>query len=168
MDDELEDKIFYQTYISHMKLLSKFAVGVPPFNSSVSYLWRLFRLYFVRPEVFFCAIIVFVFLLYLQAVELWSRGLLNRISTSFGYAARHHKSQLQMVNVSLAEKQSWELIKNQSAVYAVQGRRPKMEDRYDEAEPTDFLFYLFFVCVISNHIHARIIYIHIYICLSIF
>lgn len=128
MDDELEDKIFYQTYISHMKLLSKFAVGIPPFNSSVSYLWRLFRLYLVRPEVFFCAIIVFIFLLYLQAVELWSRGLLNRISTSFGYT-QHHKSHMQMLNSSSAERQSWEMIKEQSAVYAVQGRRPKMEDR---------------------------------------
>lgn len=128
MDDELEDKVFYQTYISHMKLLSKFAVGVPPFNSTMAYLWRLFRLYFVRPEVLFCAIIIFVFLLYLQAVDLWSRGLLGRISNSFGYTRQ--STRMQMLNgTSPAEKQSWEDVREYSAVYAVQGRRPKMEDR---------------------------------------
>lgn len=128
MDDDLEDKIFYQTYISHMKLLSKFAVGIPPLNTSLAYVWRLCRLYLIRPEVFLFATLVFIFLLYLQAVEMWSRGLLGRISSSIGLPSRQI-NRIQLMTTTMAEKQSWELTKNVSAVYAVQGRRPKMEDR---------------------------------------
>lgn len=128
MDDDLEDKIFYQTYISHMKLLSKFAVGVPPLNTSLAYIWRLCRLYLIRPEVILFAIFISIFLLYLQAVELWSRGILGRISSSFGYSSGRI-NRMQLMTTTLAEKQSWELTKNLSAVYAIQGRRPKMEDR---------------------------------------
>lgn len=133
MDDDLEDKIFYQTYISHMKLLSKFAVGIPSLNTSLSYMWRLCRLYLIRPEVMLFALIVFIFLLYLQAVELWSRGLIGRLGNTFGYSQRgggaNNRVALMSGTGSAAEKHSWEITKNVSAVYAVQGRRPKMEDR---------------------------------------
>lgn len=134
MDDDLEDKIFYQTYISHMKLLSKFAVGIPSLNTSLSYMWRLCRLYLIRPEVMLFALIVFIFLLYLQAVELWSRGLLGRLGNTFGYSSAqrggaNNRAALMSGAGSAAEKQSWDMTKNVSAVYAVQGRRPKMEDR---------------------------------------
>lgn len=127
MDDDLEDKIFYQTYISHMKILSKFALGIPSLNTSFAYIWRLCRMYLIRPEIMLCAIILFIFVLYLQAVELWSRGLLGRIGSTFGYTRRVNR--VQLMTISSAEKQSWEITKNVSSVYAVQGRRPKMEDR---------------------------------------
>lgn len=127
MDDDLEDKIFYQTYISHMKLFSKFAVGVPPLNATLSYIWRMFRVYLIRPEVLICAIFIFLFLLYLQAVEIWSRGLLGRLTNSF-VSKRMNRMQI-MSTASSAEKNSWEITKELCAVYAVQGRRPKMEDR---------------------------------------
>lgn len=130
MDDELEDKVFYQTYISHMKILSKFAVGVPPLNSTFSYLWKLFRLHLLRPEVLLCGLIIFIFLLYIQAVELWSRGIAGRISSTFS-SRNSTVSRLQLLDSQngLSEKQSYEIKREVSAVYAVQGRRPKMEDR---------------------------------------
>lgn len=44
MEDELEDKIFYQTFVAHMKILSKFTLGVPINSGQINYLWRLIRL----------------------------------------------------------------------------------------------------------------------------
>lgn len=129
MEDELEDKIFYQTYVSYMKILSKFAVGIPPINATFAYVWRLLRLYLLKPEILLCGAILFVFLIYLQAFELWSRGLLSRISNTFGYV-RRSKALISLPSVSPAERLSWESIDKTSAVYAVQGRRPRMEDRY--------------------------------------
>lgn len=131
MDDELEDKVFYQTYISHMKLLSRFAMGVPPLNSTLAYIWKLLRLYFIRPEVLLVTLLFIVFLVYLQALEMWSRGLVGRIgsSMSFGSMRQGSRSQLISSTMSPAERQSWEERLGVSAVYAIQGRRPRMEDR---------------------------------------
>lgn len=129
MDDDLEDKIFYQTYISYAKLITKFAVGLPTANTAMASLWRLCRHYVIRPDVLFCAIILFVLIFYLQAVELWSRELMGRISNSFGSVSSRRVNRMQLLHQSPAERQSWEIQQKSSAVYAVQGRRPKMEDR---------------------------------------
>lgn len=116
MDDQLEDKIFSQVYINSMKLLSKFAVTIPPLSS-----WGLFRFYL-------CAVVLFIVLFYLQAAIVWPRGLLHRISTSFGYTRKINRLQTMTTN-SPEKKQSWEETKEGSSVFAVQGRRLKMEDR---------------------------------------
>lgn len=162
MDDELEDKVLYQTYVSQMKLLSKFIVGVPPFGSTFSYLWKILRYYLMKPEIVICGIFLFLFLVsifsiksqknknklinfltnlffnyykkkcYIQVVEVWSRGILGRIQMTLGYVKTTRASKLQMQQTtaaSQAEKQSWEIIMEESSVYALQGRRPKMEDR---------------------------------------
>ncbi|XP_053692977.1 protein phosphatase 1L [Sabethes cyaneus] len=130
MEDELEDKILYQTFFkSHMKLLSKFAVGVSPFNSSVGYVWKVMRVYLLKPEVLIAGLLIFVFVLYLQASEVWSRGFIGRISSSFGLTKGTRAGKLALLT-SAAEKHSWEEKGGNSAVYAVQGRRPRMEDRF--------------------------------------
>lgn len=130
MEDELEDKILYQTFFkSHMKLLSKFAVGVSPLNSSVGYVWKVMRVYLLKPEILIAGLLIFVFVLYLQASEVWSRGFIGKISSSFGLAKSTRSGKLALL-ASAAEKQSWEEKRSTSAVYAVQGRRPRMEDRF--------------------------------------
>lgn len=50
MEDELEDKIFYQTFVAHMKILSKFTLGVPINSGQINYLWRLIRLVITTPK----------------------------------------------------------------------------------------------------------------------
>lgn len=132
MDDELEDKVFYQTYITHMKLLSKFAMGVTPLNSTLAYIWKLLRLYFIRPEVLLVTLLFIVFLIYLQALEMWSRGLVSRIGSSLSFDALRQTSRSNIISstTSPAERQSWDERCSVSAVYAVQGRRPRMEDRW--------------------------------------
>lgn len=116
MDDQLEDKIFSQVYINSMKLLSKFAVTIPPLSS-----WGLFRFYL-------CAIFLFIVLFYLQAAIVWPRGLIQRITTNLGYTRKINR--LPMTSNSPEKKQSWEETKEGSSAFAVQGRRLKMEDRF--------------------------------------
>ncbi|XP_020799157.1 protein phosphatase 1L [Drosophila serrata] len=127
MDDELEDKVFYQTYVSHMKILSKFAVGFSSINSPLAYIWKLCRLYVLRPEVIFCGLILFVLLLYLQAVDVWSRSILGRIQATLG---RQKAVKMMELSASAGDHQSWEEMKQQSSAFAVLGRRPRMEDRF--------------------------------------
>ncbi|KAH8333693.1 hypothetical protein KR059_002478 [Drosophila kikkawai] len=127
MDDELEDRVFYQTYVSHMKILSKFAVGFSSINSPLAYIWKLCRLYVLRPEVIFCGLILFVLLLYLQAVDVWSRSILGRIQATLG---RQKAVKMMELSASAGDHQSWEEMKQQSSAFAVLGRRPRMEDRF--------------------------------------
>lgn len=131
MDDELEDKVFYQTYISHMKLLSKLAMGVSPLNSTMAYIWKLLRLYFMRPEVVLFTMVCIVIVIYLHMLDIWSQNVLNRFGSSIAYLRHAGRSHLVGTTSmrSAAERQSWEEIHDVSAVYAVQGRRPRMEDR---------------------------------------
>uniref|UniRef100_A0A1I8P0Q7 PPM-type phosphatase domain-containing protein n=1 Tax=Stomoxys calcitrans TaxID=35570 RepID=A0A1I8P0Q7_STOCA len=129
MDDELEDKVFYQTYVSHMKILSKFAVGFSSINSPLAYFWKLCRLYVLRPEVIFCGVILFFLLIYLQAVDTWSRGLLGRIQATL--SGRQKSNRLKLLESSgQGDHQSWEAIRSQSSAFAILGRRPRMEDRF--------------------------------------
>uniref|UniRef100_A0A023F8K4 Putative serine/threonine protein phosphatase n=1 Tax=Triatoma infestans TaxID=30076 RepID=A0A023F8K4_TRIIF len=131
MEDELEDRIFYQTYISHMKLLSKFAVGLPLNTSYFSYIWRLIRFYIIKPEVVLLTLFLVVLFMYIQAVEVWSRSLVNKLRLSVTSSIPTKSQKLQYFKVSGDfDKLSWELKEGNIAVYAVQGRRPKMEDRF--------------------------------------
>lgn len=130
MDDDLEDKIFYQTYVSHVTLLSRLAVGLPAAShAAMASVARLCRVYLLRPEAFFASILLIVVLYYLQAVELWSRGMLDRLTSSFGTAAARRLTRAQLLAQMALERQSWQLQAGQSACYAVQGRRATMEDR---------------------------------------
>uniref|UniRef100_A0A1A9WBW6 PPM-type phosphatase domain-containing protein n=1 Tax=Glossina brevipalpis TaxID=37001 RepID=A0A1A9WBW6_9MUSC len=129
MDDELEDKVFYQTYVSHMKILSKFAVGVSSINSPLAYIWKLCRLYVLRPEVLFCGVILFCLFLYLQAVDTWSRGILGRIQATL--SGRHKTNTIKLLESSgQGDHQCWEELRAQSSAFAILGRRPRMEDRF--------------------------------------
>lgn len=129
MDDELEDKVFYQTYISHMRLLSKFAMGISPLNSTMAYIWKLLRLYCIRPEVILFAVLCVVFVSYLHVLELWSQNVMRRVSYHFGMPLYSQRSTGRTTLRSPAERNSWDEIYDYGAVFAVQGRRPRMEDR---------------------------------------
>lgn len=133
MEDELDDKVIYQTYISHMKLLSRIAWGLPLNMSPLaipSYLWRLLRIYMLKPEILIIGSIIFVIVLYLQAVDVWSRNLLGRLQYTINKAGRTKAQKLSFFNTAEVEKSSWEMKMGPVAAYAIQGRRPKMEDRF--------------------------------------
>lgn len=133
MEDELDDKVIYQTYISHMKLLSRLAWGLPLNVSPLaftSYIWRLLRAYMLKPEVLIIGSIIFVIVIYLQAVDVWSRNLLGRLQYTINKAGRTKAQKLSFFNTAEVEKSSWEMKMGPVAAYAIQGRRPKMEDRF--------------------------------------
>lgn len=134
MEDELEDRIFYQTYVSHMKVLSKFILGgASTFTSlgsstAMAYLWRLCRVYLVRPEVLIGALVIFVLMVYMQAVEVWTRGMVDRVWTTTTRPSNALRK-IDLSSASSAEKHSWEKTCAVSAVYSIKGRRATMEDR---------------------------------------
>ncbi|KAE8742097.1 hypothetical protein FOCC_FOCC012371 [Frankliniella occidentalis] len=151
MEDDLEDRVLYQTYVSHMKLMSRLSLAFPgglgwgwggpgaggP-GLAAGHAWRLLRIYVLRPEVLICGVVMILVLAYLQASDAWSpwgrggstagpvrslfgrlQGLQYLVNGSVGVGA-----------ASGAERLSWELREGEIAAYAVQGRRPKMEDRF--------------------------------------
>ncbi|XP_075213504.1 protein phosphatase 1L [Lycorma delicatula] len=133
MEDELEDRIFYQTYISHMKILSRFAVGLPLNSAHFAHMWRLLRLYVLKPEVLIFSAFLLVILVYLQAVDVWSRSLLERLYFAIGRSSSTKVQKFQFFvnnNAGDVDKLSWEFKEQSVAAYAVQGRRPRMEDRF--------------------------------------
>lgn len=72
-----------------MKLVSKFAVGIPTglnagINTPLGYFWRIMRVYAFKPEVLICGAVLAIILFYIQAVDVWSRSLLGRIQYTLG------------------------------------------------------------------------------------
>ncbi|XP_071450568.1 protein phosphatase 1L [Hetaerina americana] len=132
MEDDLEDQVLYQTYVSHMKLISRFAVGLPLNFAPLNYAWRILRWCLLKPEFIVFGAVLFVVLVYLQAVDVWSRTLLAKLQTTIGRTASSKVQRLQLfVNGSVdSDKVNWELNEGNVAVYALQGARPRMEDRF--------------------------------------
>lgn len=72
-----------------MKLLSKFAVGLPTSlttsaNTPLGHFWRIMRIYALRPEILVCCTILFFIIFYLNAVDIWSRSLFEKINYTLG------------------------------------------------------------------------------------
>lgn len=129
MEDELDDKIIYQTYVSHMRIMSKIAWGIPLNISPLAYtssMWRVLKLYLLKPEVIILGTLIFLVVMYMQAVDVWSRNLLGKLHYTRGPKSKQEKLSFFTSDV---EKASWEMKVGPIAAYAVQGRRPKMEDR---------------------------------------
>lgn len=127
MEDELEDRVLYQTYLSFTKILSRFTSSVP-FDAPVSYLWKMVRLYLLRTESIVFVLGIVILFMYLQTIELWSRTLLSRLSQAMSPLSAVQR--MKFMEASDADKQSWELKGALSAVYAIKGRRAHMEDRF--------------------------------------
>lgn len=133
MEDELDDKIIYQTYVSHMKIMSRIAWSVPLKLSHVtftSHIWRLLKLYVLKPEFLLFGTLLIVVLIYMQAVDVWSRNLLGRLQYTINRSGTKSKSDRLSLFTTDVEKSSWQMKVGAVAAYAVQGRRPKMEDRF--------------------------------------
>lgn len=137
MEDELDDRIIYQTYVSHVKFMSRIAWSVPlklshitqTHTSYISYMWRMLKTYLLKPEFIICGAMLFLFFFYLQALDLWSRNLLGKLQYTIN-KPRTKVDKLNLFGIGDLEKQSWEMKVGAIAAYAIQGRRPKMEDRF--------------------------------------
>nr|XP_026487650.1 protein phosphatase 1L [Vanessa tameamea] len=127
MEDELEDRVLHQTYVSFMKIFSRFTSSVA-FDTPVSYLWKMVRLYLLRSEVLVFTLGIIIFFMYLQTIGLWSRTLLSRLSQAMSPISAVQR--MKLMEGSEADKQSWELKGSSSAAYAIKGRRMHMEDKF--------------------------------------
>ncbi|KAJ0181699.1 hypothetical protein K1T71_002421 [Dendrolimus kikuchii] len=127
MEDELEDRVLHQTYLSFIKILSRFTSSVP-FDTPVSYLWKMVRLYILRSEVVIFSLAIIIVFMYLQTIESWSRTMLSRLSQAMNPISAVQR--MKLMEGSDADKQSWELKGTLSAAYAIKGRRMHMEDRF--------------------------------------
>lgn len=124
MEDELEDRVFYQTYASHARLVAR--ASLPGWGWGWGW-GRLARLYLLRYEVVLFSLAMVVVLMYIQAVDVWSRALLGRLGSS---RPRIRSSLLPSSPGNSEEHRSWDLKTSNAAAYALQGRRPRMEDRF--------------------------------------
>ncbi|KPI93947.1 Protein phosphatase 1L [Papilio xuthus] len=127
MEDELEDRVLHQTYLSFMKIFSRFSSSVA-FDTPVSYLWKMVRLYLLRSEFVVFTLGIIIFFMYLQTIELWSRTLLSRLSQAMSPLSAVQR--MKLMEGSDSDKQSWELKGSVSAAYAIKGRRMHMEDKF--------------------------------------
>lgn len=84
----------------------------------------------LKPEILVIGTIVFIIFLYMQAVDVWSRNLLGRLQYTINKAGKTKAQKLSFFSNAEVEKASWEMKVGPVAAYAVQGRRPKMEDRF--------------------------------------
>lgn len=138
MDDELEDEVYYQTLISHLRLLSRF-VTVSKNNAMLNHLVRSLRFYLWKPETVAVALAVVVLLIFRQSYEVWYTNFLGRLLPAASKKLRlgdafatGHRANLFM-NIAGGgdwKGKTWELERQRANVYAIQGRRPRMEDRF--------------------------------------
>lgn len=126
MEDELEDKLIYQTFISHVKLFSKLIMGLSVNTSYLSYVWRMFRIYILKPEVLVFSVLICLIVAYVQNVNFRADSIFKRLGFTFGDPASFKSAPLH----SRKDNSSWEYKAGNVAVFAVQGRRPHMEDRF--------------------------------------
>lgn len=110
-----------------MKILSRFTSSVA-FDTPLSYLWKMVRLYLLRSEVLVFTFGIILFFMYLQTIELWSRTLLSRLSQAMSPLSAVQR--MKLMESSDSDKQSWELKGSLSAAYAIKGRRMHMEDKF--------------------------------------
>lgn len=130
MEDALEDKVLYQTYLIHIKLFSKVVVDLSLNMSMFNYFWRLCRIYLLKPEVLLFTLITILIYTYLHTTTGGSINFLNGLRQTLSFSKRMQVSKYEIFNSSEVEKHSWQMKEGPIAVYAVKGRRPHMEDRF--------------------------------------
>ncbi|CAB3373634.1 Hypothetical predicted protein [Cloeon dipterum] len=134
MEDSLEDEILYQTYISHMNKFTFILPFIPQRLPTLNYALRILRLYLLKPEVFFVTLISIVLLVYLQtANNLWGRPVIARLQNGLSRST-FSCPQLLSKTIKSSNDSSWCTVGQKAAVFAIQGRRPHMEDRFVLAE----------------------------------
>lgn len=114
----------------HMKFLSKAMLSSPLSWSSLTWVLRCLKIYLLKPETLLFGLCLVVLFVFFHSVELWLKAAVGRIQLAARMpASAAGRSSLPLFG-SGAERISWELRQGSAGVYAVQGRRPKMEDRF--------------------------------------
>lgn len=129
MDDYVEDKIIYQVYLTHMKLLSsKFTSAKNKVNSFYN-MWKYVQFYMAKPEVLFFLALVLCLLIFSGNLFQSTNGFLKKFHRSFSFIGFNNFQRL-MIDENDALSKNWKFEGKNVALYAIKGRRSQMEDRY--------------------------------------
>lgn len=159
MDDDLEDEVFYQTIMSHGKILSRFIVSIP-FHSCFNTMSRYFRFYFTKPECIILVIITFAILAFFVNLDSLLKSAVVRLqeaSSAYVFTTKASKTigkdtpdgrsaSLFGANFfssvdDIGEDVTWKMKEENVAAYSVKGRRSHMEDRYQVYHHKRFSIY---------------------------
>ncbi|KAE9529252.1 hypothetical protein AGLY_011928 [Aphis glycines] len=129
MDDSVEDKIIYQVYLTHMKLLSSKLTLAKNKVNSYNNMWKYMQFYFTKPEVIFFLALILCLLFFSGNLFKSTNGFFKKINRSLSFIGFNDFQQL-MVDEKDALTKNWKFNGKNVALYAIKGRRSQMEDRY--------------------------------------
>lgn len=129
MDDIVEDKIIYQVYITHMKLLSSKLTSAMNKVHYFCRMWKYMHLNFVKPEVIFFLALILCLLFFSGNLFQNTNGFFKKVNRSLSYLGLNNFQQL-MIDEKDALSKKWTFDGKNVALYAIKGRRSQMEDRY--------------------------------------
>lgn len=142
MDDELEGEVVQEIFWAHVSLVSRAARTelLPMADAAAFYV----RLYVLRPGTLAVFVALLAAVLLCQSTsDAWIRMLLRRFELlGRPDAVKQLLMRSQPVG-SATERRSWQLQTKHAGVFALQGRRPRMEDRF---------------CILSNEQHDLHLY----------
>lgn len=129
MDDKIEDKLIYQVYTSHMKLLS---LKLTSAKTKINYfynMWRYVQFYISKPEVIlFLALFIFI-CFYTGNLFQYANEFMKKFNRKLSMNRFNDLQQL-MIDEKDALSKNWSFVGKNVALYAIKGRRSQMEDRY--------------------------------------
>lgn len=166
MDDNLEDEVFYQTIMSHARIISRFVLSIP-FHASFSNVTRYAKFYLTKPECILAVIVtVLVLALFnnLDSLLKSAAGKLHYVGATYtfvsnlsfkdhrpssavgrddfdGRAVPAFRKDLSTINDEIGPGVTWKLKQDNVGVYSVKGRRPHMEDRFSLYQHKHFTLY---------------------------
>lgn len=129
MDDKIEDKLIYQIYTTHMKLLS---LKLTSFKNKINYfynMWKYVQFYIAKPEVLLFLALLFCVFFFTGTLFQFANGFLKKFNRNFSITGFNNFQQL-MVDEKDALSKNWKFDGKNVALYAIKGRRSQMEDRY--------------------------------------
>lgn len=149
MDDDLDDlELFWSTIVSHFRLLYKSLISLShtsvswpsvPSMSTFHQLTHRLTTYVMKPQSMALVFLVIVVAIVCHTFEYWLKSLtrstislVKRLNLGFAYASTALTTILPAVECisRISENVVQELENNCVGVYAIQGRRPKMEDKF--------------------------------------
>lgn len=127
MEDELEDKLIYKSIVSHARIISKFAMSVPINLSYFGYCWRMLKIHIFKPEIILFSVVIFILFAYIQNLNFRSQSFLK----NFRFPVVNNNSSLKKFQLrGIKDNTHWAYSTGNVAVFAIQGRRSHMEDRF--------------------------------------
>ncbi|XP_064456466.1 protein phosphatase 1L-like [Ornithodoros turicata] len=131
MDDELEDELAYDIFWAHVKIVSNLAGHLGTMSESFSfYVW----LYMFRPGTVAAVLALVAAILLCQSTDIWFHLFMKRLRYALSHYSSGENIKLLVNPSSPHDRRALEYQGKYASVYALQGRRPRMEDRFNILE----------------------------------